>query len=924
MELRPGQVLSHFRIAEKIDEGGMGVVYRARDLHLERDVALKVLSTHSDVTDNAVNRFRKEALALSRLDHPNIAAVYDFDTSEQIQFLVMEWIPGITLAGTIALGQLLEREIIDYGDQITSGLGYAHGEGVIHRDIKPRNLSIAPDGRVRILDFGLAKLKPISDSDVTDTMPGPGAIAGTLPYIAPEVLSGLPASVASDIYAVGAVLYEMATGRRAFPQPNAETLAAAIRTAPPMPPRQINSQISEELEHVILRALEKKPDQRYESALELRSDLRRISSGLPLLVPRRKRRWLMPRQLWLAAALATALALSVLGLVTRRTPAAIPIMKPIATWPSNEWSAQVSPDAQWIAFLSDRGGKSSVWLQRVKGGEPGLLTTLEGIGDARWSLDGENIGVLVSRLGVASFHMIPAFGGRAPTSLSLPAKLGNATLVRWYGSNVYLDLPHDGVWRVDTGSGKASRAIADHGPEGLRQEFDVHPDENHVVYNVASGGLVSLWLADLSGGTPERLTSTNDNHGAHFGGARGDYVFFTSDRSGQFDLWRLELKSRKTEQITFSPSVERMQNVSDDASLLTFVDERDAAHLWLFTPATGEHRQLTAESVRDDCPSVARDRVVVQREKPMLQESFSPWNGEIRFSSISSAQTGRSWTHLADGGIPRLSPDGRRVAYARSPKEGLLELHVKDLDSGSDEHISDGFSPPNLFVFPRHWDRRSLDWTEDGTLLFLAETTSGQDEIRSWSGHGPAQALFTAPRELKIRELYPDGERIIFITEPSGSGMTEVHVLDRQSRGDAVIFSRPRPDWQHTLYVRGRLPRGPIVVLATSSNPDFTKAAAIFEIGPDGKARLTGHIDRSFAGTAELDRVREVLYFTGSDEHSVHNIFSFALADGALRRITNNTVPGISFAGFTTGERGDLLYTRQESGQDVWMIQFQH
>ncbi len=223
-----GQKLGHYRVLEKIGEGGMGVVYRARDERLERDVALKVLPADALSDDTARRQFRKEALALARLNHPNIGAVYDFDCQDGIDFLVMEYVPGSTVGEKVVAG-ISEKEVLQLGRQLAAGLAAAHEQGIIHRDLKPANLRVTPDGLLKILDFGLAKLLHRDPgADVTVSATQEGAVAGTLPYMSPEQLRGDALDARTDIYAAGAVLFEMATGQRPFSQSRNPSSAASV------------------------------------------------------------------------------------------------------------------------------------------------------------------------------------------------------------------------------------------------------------------------------------------------------------------------------------------------------------------------------------------------------------------------------------------------------------------------------------------------------------------------------------------------------------------------------------------------------------------------------------------------------------------------------------------------------------------------
>lgn len=276
-----GRELGQYRIVEKIGAGGMGVVYRAHDAQLDRDVALKVLPAGLLADESARKQFRKEALALAKLNHPNVETVYAFASQEEVDFLAMELIPGELLSEKIKEGPLPQQEIVRLGAQLAEGLSAAHDQGIIHRDLKPKNIFVTPDGRLKILDFGLAKfLQPEPASDATGSGTAEtGMVSGTLPYMAPEQLRGEATDGRSDIYAAGAVLYEMATGRRPFPQTQGPQLIGAILHESPTPVSQLNPHAIPALENVILQALEKEPARRYQTARELLAALRSISGS---------------------------------------------------------------------------------------------------------------------------------------------------------------------------------------------------------------------------------------------------------------------------------------------------------------------------------------------------------------------------------------------------------------------------------------------------------------------------------------------------------------------------------------------------------------------------------------------------------------------------------------------------------------------
>ncbi|MFZ0818491.1 MAG: protein kinase [Candidatus Acidiferrales bacterium] len=293
-----GKTLGHYLILSKIGAGGMGEVYSARDERLERDVALKILSAEALADEAARKRFRKEALALSKLNHPNIATIFDFDTESGVDFLAMEYVQGETLAQKLSGGSLPEKETAAIAAQIVDSLDEAHEQGIVHRDLKPSNIMVTPKGRVKVLDFGLAKLlRPVGSITTAETLSDTQGLAGTLPYMSPEQLQDDQVDARSDIFSFGAVVYESATGQRPFRGEVVSRLMDAILHQTPVPPRALNPRVSQEMERIVLKCLEKDPSLRYQSAKEVSVDLRRLGTPSAVAVaeakPRRTQaRWL--------------------------------------------------------------------------------------------------------------------------------------------------------------------------------------------------------------------------------------------------------------------------------------------------------------------------------------------------------------------------------------------------------------------------------------------------------------------------------------------------------------------------------------------------------------------------------------------------------------------------------------------------------
>src|SRR6202790_710684 len=287
-----GSLISHYRIVEKVGVGGMGVVYRAWDEQLERDVALKVLHPGTLTSDTSRRNFRKEALALAKLNHTNIETVYEFGAQERVDFLVMEYVAGKTLTEKLMEGSLPEKELVSLAIQIVEAVEEAHDRGIVHRDLKPANILITPKGQAKVLDFGLAKwLRPgeeLTADHAKDTL----STAGTLPYMSPEQLNDEAVDERTDIYSLGAVFYEMAVNQKVFSRPLTSQVIDAIFNQAPVSLRVINPRISPALDDIVMKCLEKEPAHRYQSAKELLVDFRRMAARssvvIPVVRPRRR------------------------------------------------------------------------------------------------------------------------------------------------------------------------------------------------------------------------------------------------------------------------------------------------------------------------------------------------------------------------------------------------------------------------------------------------------------------------------------------------------------------------------------------------------------------------------------------------------------------------------------------------------------
>jgi tetratricopeptide (TPR) repeat protein/TolB-like protein len=445
-----GNTLGHYRIIEHIGSGGMGVVYRAHDEKLDRDVALKVLPPGTLDDEFVRKKFRTEALALAQLNHPNIEIIYDFTDQDGVDFLVMELIPGQALNDKLKEGPLPLPEVARLGIQFADGLAAAHDRGIIHCDLKPHNLILTPDGRLKILDFGLARrVHPEIAGDLTRSITvESGPISGTVPYMSPEQLTGQRTDARSDIFSAGAVLYEMATGQRAFPQTQGSQLIGAILHQEPEAAVSLNPRLSPGLDAVMRKALHKTPSQRYQTAGELRAALESLTvgtgtaassgSGLGSAIPGAHPARLSPAATWaVALAVLTLLAVGAMiglnlgGLRSRLSRSrGAPATVSVAATGIPVRPAQIRPAVAVLGFKNLSGRPDEAWLSTALAE---MLTTEVGAGEKLRTIPGENVARMKRNLslvdadsyGADTLHKIRASIGSDYILLGSYLALGN-------------------------------------------------------------------------------------------------------------------------------------------------------------------------------------------------------------------------------------------------------------------------------------------------------------------------------------------------------------------------------------------------------------------------------------------------------------------------------------------------------------------
>ena len=509
--LSPGAKLGNFEMVELIGRGGMGEVYRARDLRLKRDVAIKVLPAGVARDPGRIARFEREALTAGGLNHPNIVAVYEFGRDDDTYWIATELVAGESLAKVIERGPLTVPKALDIATQVAAGLAAAPAGGIVHRDLKPANLMITRDGRVKILDFGLAKQegkKALGSLAPTQGMSVWGVAMGTPGYMSPEQVRGEETDARTDIFSFGAVLYEVVSGRRAFAGDSSIAVMHAILNDEPV---DLPADLPPILESIVRRCLEKEPARRFQSASDLQFALETSSlvRATPVFPPSKARGRVMMACFLAGAAGVAAGAYWLRGYLHPAAPAEQNILRQITFDHGMTADPAISPDGKLLAFASDRAGagKLDIWVKQIDGGDP-VAVTKDAADDYQptFSPDGARIAFTSERDG-GGIYVMPALGGEA--SLLVP----KASQPRFSPDGQYLlyvtGVPTQRVGMGTAGSHLFAMPLQGGSPVELNKGCSIvtsgpiwTPDGRRILFPGMCGGSGDIWAADLSGKGP--------------------------------------------------------------------------------------------------------------------------------------------------------------------------------------------------------------------------------------------------------------------------------------------------------------------------------------------------------------------------------------------------------------------------------------
>ena len=780
--LKPGNVLSHFRLIERVGAGGMGVVWKAEDTVLGRVVALKVLPEGVSRNPHSLARFGQEARLLAALNHPNIATIHGLDQADEVSMLVMEYVEGQTISQHLAaLGPWKFDQALPLFEQMAEALQDAHEAGIIHRDLKPDNIKVTPAGKVKILDFGLAKAYS-SDTAIPASQDSPtvevsltqsGVAVGTAIYMSPEQMAGLTLDGRSDLFQLGMVFCQMLTGRHPFEGPTPFDIQHAIlRSVPSVVPTP--EQAPQDFSRILGKLLEKSLEYRYPDARALLVDLRTLKrntsseSALPSVLDSRlnplsvashsfaRRR---PFTAAVGAVLVLAgIALGVTGLLHLLAPRPVPSPVPSRLVPlldvgGNAMNASFSPDSKSVVFASDRGGNWDLWIALVSGGDPVQITDTPEIETGpTWSPDGSTVAFEKQRLDgqATDLFLMPALGGEARKIIE------NASDPAW---------SPNGQWIAFADASTGWSSIAKVSPDDPGKLVPVtEPEEGffhrrpcwsrdgrEIVYSRSAGGASGqLWRVPSAGGEPAPITDPSDGSANNSPSITPDgrYIVYASDRGGATNLWRIPVDGGRPERVTSGPGPDEQPRVSPDGTKIVFINSTTTPSI-IAVPAGGTEATTLAEfeggivwgvDLSPDssriafCRKVAgrpwevlvmprqggRSRRVFVTDQNVMWPRFDATGESVFFFTWEpgSQRIGRVGLELAD--VTWLTPEREEASYPAPSPDGRSLAFVRASEDGEDVVVRFADGDEKVVV-----ENATLPvFSPDGSMVAVAQTRS--------------------------------------------------------------------------------------------------------------------------------------------------------------------------------------------------------
>jgi len=806
MPLAAGTKLGPYEILSPLGAGGMGEVYRARDPRLNREVAIKVLPDSLRRDSERLRRFEQEAHAVGALNHPNILAVYDVGTHGEVPYLVTELLDGVSLRDRLQEGALSPRKATDYAVQIAQGLAAAHEKNIVHRDLKPDNVFICSDGRVKILDFGLAKSTELGPQDHTVTalepLTGSGVMLGTAGYMSPEQVRGQTADRRSDIFSFGAVLYEMVSGQRAFRRGTAADTASAILKEDPPDLIASGRNIPVTLDRIVHHCLEKSPEERFQSARDLAFNLESMSasSDSGVVAPAKFEKRLAGRPLWwMLAGLALAVAAGTAWwwAHSRAQVVLTPVsFLRLSDFAGIEDSPAFSPDGKSVAFVSDSTGSRQIWIRLLAGGAPLQIT--RGDGDhlePRWSKDSSTI-----------IYYTPPPEGDAQGTLWEISALGGVPrrlVSSMSGADASHDDKHLAFFRLNANqielvtaerNGSDAEVITSAVPGFSYRQPRWSPDGATIAYiHSRENWADDVYVVPASGGVPRQVTKdgtlmsglawTPDGTRIVYSSARGSTLLYLPT----LHLWSVSASGGEPQQLTFGDSGDENPDVDRNGRIL-LSRRRMEFDIWKFPtgpdPVDNVRKgvRITHQTGQVQTPSLD------PTDREMVYLSDNGGHGNLWIQNLASGES-RQITFEKDprvvAGVPIWSPDGKYIAFAvnePAPGAGRSIRYWLIRPDGSDLHVVLSMGTWAAWSGDSQWlyycESSPVQQTGSYRLMKAAISNGTPVLVRSDNARGPAVA--------------PDGSALYYVVplqNLNGSLDYELRAA-RPENGPSTLFAR--------------------------------------------------------------------------------------------------------------------------------------
>ncbi len=804
-----GQTIGQYTILELVGEGGMGVVYKAQDNKLNRIVALKFLPHHLEKGTVEQSRFLQEAQAAAVLNHPHICVIHDVREEEGKQFIVMEFVEGKTIRETIQQGPMKIDTAVGYAIQIAEALEEAHGKGIVHRDIKADNIMINSGNQIKVMDFGLAKLK--GSLKLTRT----SSTVGTLAYMAPEQIQGGEVDPRSDIFALGVLFYEMLSGHLPFRGEHEAAMMYSIINEDPQPIQKYRDDISSELDHILNRALEKNPEERYQTVKEMAIDLRRAKKDSTRVVRTSSMYQTPPQQEAVAeptkalpskkrmrlglGALAILIVLLALAyfIVGKNSASSYPPMKTIAFTSFRGYAGEpsFSPEGNSIAFAwnGDQGNNFDIYVKLIDAGAPLRLTNdPANEGDPAWSPDGRYIAFSRGVDGGTSYFIIPSLGGN------------ERKIAEVVSSGVGVDYSPDGKSLVVSASddpGEPNHIILVSIETGQKKKLTspdkngfygdtgpkFSPDGSLIAYTKSfSIGRAELYTIPSGGGEEKRLTFDNLVVDGKAWTGDGREIVFSSNRGGNLTMWRIPSEGGSPMPIPSSGENVTSIAIGKKGNNLAYSREAVNMDIW---------RMDLGVSTSSRKPPTE----LISSTQSQVEPQYSPDGQYIVFSSNRSGSV-EVWVCHSDGtnpvqltflggpwaGTPRWSPDSRFIAFD-SREKGNGNICVISANGGTPRQLTSGKFENNI-----------PSWSRDGRWIYFSSNRTGVFQVWKMPVDGGEAIQVTKNGGFNAFESY-DGKDVYFVQKPSNTEILKLSLAGGEEQSvDKRLSGLTWGDWELT------------------------------------------------------------------------------------------------------------------------------